>query len=128
MAKKQQVNNEDRVSVILMPYYRLRATMAEVALVPHEAFDYRYFRVNCRTEADWNLWQKAAFLLLDNKKVTVSFECAWNNEDGRFDSELDDKCKELYNMPFSFVRSVWASRFDGRISDRWHLIRMERIG
>lgn len=62
----------------------------------------------------------------DGQKVKLKFIGTWNNEEGRFNDELDDICLRFWGVPFITMRSIWVSRL-GRVSDFWHIVEMVRI-
>lgn len=62
---------------------------------------------------------------VDNVRCRSFLHTVWNNEDGRFNEELDDICQAYYGCSFSFIRSIWFSRL-GKVSDFWHLVKLEK--
>ncbi len=62
----------------------------------------------------------------DGKRVKLRFIGTWNNEEGRFDDELDGICLQFWGVPFMTMRSIWISRL-GRVSDFWHIVEMKTV-
>lgn len=62
----------------------------------------------------------------DGVKVKVKFCGTWNNENGRYDDELDDVCLRLWGVPFLTMRSIWISRL-GSVSNYWHYIQLVKL-
>jgi hypothetical protein len=62
----------------------------------------------------------------DGIKVALKGQCLWNNEDGRYDTELEDFCQKQYHMPFQSIRSLWISRL-GNVSHFWCLVEMVKL-
>lgn len=70
------------------------------------------------------------YVLYGGEEVCFKYLMTCNNNDRRYDEDLDLLCKELYGMGFSTVRNVWESRI-GRLSGYWHYVDMlpaERAG
>lgn len=122
MEKKKSI-----VTIGKLPEYRINTTFAKECLLPHEAVDRRYWYVNCKTEEDWSIWFKAVFRTKDNVRVRLKFISVCDNADGRYTPQLDAMSQRLYNMPFGYVRSIWASRYEGALSDTWHRVNMEEV-
>lgn len=110
-----------------LPEYRLNALYSEKGLIPHEAVDRRYWSVFCKNENDWKIWRNATFRTKDNRRVHISFVSFYDNSDARYSADLDAICRKRYNMSFGYFRSVWASRYEGMLSDSWHYITMEEV-
>lgn len=62
----------------------------------------------------------------DGVKCKCKYIGTWNNEDGRYDDELDDMCIRRFGFPFQSIRSLWIARLDV-LSPFWHLIKLERV-
>ena len=67
-----------------------------------------------------------AYETLDGFKCLIEYQATWNNEDGRFDDELENTCRKLYNCSFNAIKSIWVGRI-GKIEKFWHLIKLEKI-
>ena len=62
----------------------------------------------------------------DGVKCRLKYISTMNNENGNYDELLDDLCREMYDCPFSSIRSIWIARL-GSVSDFWNLVEMEKI-
>lgn len=62
----------------------------------------------------------------DGVKCRLKYISTMNNERGDYNDLLDDFCQELYECPFSSIRSIWIARL-GSVSDFWNLVEMEKI-
>lgn len=65
------------------------------------------------------------YKLTGGEVVTLRFIGTWDNRDGRYDGMLDAECRELYDIDFESVRSVWKRRL-GSLSEYWHKVELER--
>lgn len=63
------------------------------------------------------------YKLSGGEVVTLRYIGTWNNERGMFDKELDNLCRELYDMDFESVKAVWQRRI-GRLENWWHKVEM----
>lgn len=63
------------------------------------------------------------YLLYGGEEVRFKYIMGCNDNDGRYDEELDKLCGELYGMGFRAIRNVWESRI-GRLSGYWHYVEM----
>ena len=118
---KSRSNNTE--TIYLTEPYRLCVKHSSEALIPCCAVDMRWKRVYPKTREDWERWLGAKFLTSDGHLVQIEIVCGYNNASGGYDSEFEEICQRLYNLPFATIRSVWASRFP-RMDNFWYLIRM----
>ena len=61
---------------------------------------------------------------MDGKVCSAEFISGWNNKDGRYDKELDDICQSRWNLPFSYIKSLWMERVK-HIEGYWHLLNLK---
>lgn len=62
----------------------------------------------------------------DGIVVDLEYTRTCNNSNGMFDDDLEKSCRELYNMSFYQVKSVWEARL-GRLCGFWHWVRMIKV-
>lgn len=64
---------------------------------------------------------------MDNKICRAEFIAVWDNRDGRYDEQLDHLCRKYWNLPFSYIKSLWMERcYD--LEGYWYLLRLSVTG
>lgn len=87
--------------------YKLKAKYAPMILVPHNGIDVRADKVETQ----------------DGVIAGIKFVATWNDNDGRYYDEIDEICKDKFDTPLAFIRSLWFARL-GDVGNTWHLIEL----
>ena len=65
-------------------------------------------------------------LTSDGVEVEVHPEIVWDNSDGMYNDELEEKCQKMFHVPFSVIRSTWIARL-GNCSNYWHQVKLVKV-
>lgn len=63
------------------------------------------------------------FVTDDGKECRAEFISGWNNQDGRYDEQLDHICRSKWEMPFSAIRSRWIAQY-GTLEGYWYYLKL----
>lgn len=97
---------------------KIACRFAEYVLVPHNAIEASFFR--------GGIVDKNFFKTMNDKTCLGTFVATWNNEDGRYDDELQQLCRTMFKSSLSAIRSNMLSRL-GNVEERWHLIKLSEV-
>lgn len=70
-----------------------------------------------------NVVREAECETADGVRCKCKYLGAWDNEDGRYDEELEGICQKEFGMPFKSIRSLWVSRLN-RMSQVWYFVKL----
>ena len=60
----------------------------------------------------------------DGKVCTALFISLWDDRDGRYDDQLDHICRKYWDLPFSYVKSLWMERC-WEIEGYWYILELK---
>lgn len=87
----------------------IKAKYAERVLVPKEALS--------GIEA-------GQYVTSDGKVCDALFISVWDNRSGMYDDQLEHVCQMNWNIPFSYMRSMWIERC-WEIEGYWYLLELK---
>lgn len=61
------------------------------------------------------------YITSDGKVCNATFISFWDDRDGRYDEQLDHLCRLYWDLPFSYIKSIWMERCM-EIEGYWYLL------
>lgn len=90
----------------------IKAKYAEYVLVPKEGL---------------SGIEPGAYETADGKTCFATFIAGWDNRGGVYDEQLDHICQKRWNLPFSYIKSLWMERC-WEIEGYWYLLMLRESG
>ena len=66
------------------------------------------------------------FETLDGKVCNAMFICGWDNCDGEYDQQLEHICRKYWQLPFSYVKSLWIERCYS-VEGYWYFLQLKEV-
>jgi hypothetical protein len=102
--------------------YTILVKFNDLAIIPSEAIEARYWGIQIRNSAEHLLMQNCIFTTIDGVDVKLEFLVTWVTPN----KDLDEECSRCFNLSFDKMKYMFSSRC-ASIGNYWHKIRMTKV-